>query len=72
MNKFNFFFFFLPLYIFHFIFLKVCKVAPNDRDAKKKLDECTKIVHRIAFEEAINSEKAKVIVSDTIDLANFS
>jgi len=49
----------------------VCKVVPNDKDAQKKLEECEKIVRKIAFEEAINSDKPKVIVSDTIDLNNF-
>ena len=50
----------------------MCKVVPNDKDAKKKLEECEKIVKRIAFEEAINSEEEKVVVSDTIDLNNFA
>jgi serine/threonine-protein phosphatase 5 len=50
----------------------VCKVFPNDKDARKKFEECEKIVKRIAFEEAINSDSPKVITSETIDVNNFT
>lgn len=50
----------------------VCRVAPNDKDARKKLEECEKIIKRISFEEAINSDQDKKLPSDSIDLNSFS
>ncbi|KAK3823194.1 MAG: Metallo-dependent phosphatase-like protein [Benniella sp.] len=45
----------------------VVRLAPNDKDAKLKLDECQKIVARLAFEKAIASNDVVKRVSDTID-----
>jgi serine/threonine-protein phosphatase 5 len=45
----------------------VLKFAPNDRDAKLKLDDCDKTVARMAFEKAIASNEVVKKVSDSID-----
>lgn len=50
-------------------FEAVVKCRPNDADAKAKLKECSKIVHRMAFERAIAIEdKAQKSVIATINL----
>ncbi|KAL7747963.1 Palmitoyl-protein thioesterase 1 [Sorochytrium milnesiophthora] len=51
----------------------VVKYQPRDPDAKKKLDECTKIVKKIEFEKAIASEdKVKKTLAERIgDLNNI-
>ena len=49
----------------------VVKVVPNDKDAKKKMEECDKIVKKIAFEKAIDSEKEHKVVSDSVDPNNY-
>merc|ERR1719273_2146562 len=36
---------------------RVCKVRPNDKDAKLKFTECRKIVQQIAFNKAISVEE---------------
>lgn len=46
----------------------VVKLRPNDADARSKLSECEKIVRRIEFEKAIQSDKEKKCVADTINL----
>lgn len=48
-------------------FKAVAKMHPKSRDAREKLEECKKAIRRIAFEEAIASERT-VPVSQTIDL----
>jgi serine/threonine-protein phosphatase 5 len=45
----------------------VVRLAPNDKDAKLKLEECQKVVARLAFEKAIASNDVVKRVSDTID-----
>ncbi|CAI5453610.1 unnamed protein product [Caenorhabditis angaria] len=46
----------------------VVKVRPNDPDAKKKFEECQKIVRRIAFEKAISTDHDKKSVAESIDI----
>ncbi|KAI8147043.1 Metallo-dependent phosphatase-like protein [Fennellomyces sp. T-0311] len=45
----------------------VSKRAPSDKDAKAKLDECSKIVKRIEFEKAIEHDDRTPSVADTLD-----
>lgn len=47
---------------------RVCKVRPNDKDAKTKFTECRKIVQQIAFNKAIAVEEKSASVADTIDV----
>ena len=42
-------------------FTTVCKVVPNDAQAKLKRKECEKIVRRMLFEEAIAGDDEKSI-----------
>lgn len=44
------------------------KVHPNDKDAQAKLNECSKIVKRIAFEKAIAVEDSVKSAFDQIDI----
>ncbi|CEJ02350.1 Putative Serine/threonine-protein phosphatase [Rhizopus microsporus] len=46
----------------------VSKRAPNDKDAKLKLDECAKIVRRVEFEKAIEHNEMRRSVADTLDI----
>jgi hypothetical protein len=46
---------------------QVVKLVPNDRDARKKLEECEKTVKRIQFEAAIAAEHKDVFASLKID-----
>jgi serine/threonine-protein phosphatase 5 len=46
----------------------VVKRAPADKDARRQLTECEKIVRRIEFEKAIEVEDADKSVADSIDL----
>nr|AEE62915.1 unknown [Dendroctonus ponderosae] len=46
----------------------VTKVRPNDKDAKLKLNECSKVVKKLAFEKAISVEDKKKFIADTINL----
>ncbi|KAF9585093.1 hypothetical protein BGW38_003936 [Lunasporangiospora selenospora] len=46
----------------------VVRLAPNDKDAKLKLDDCEKTAARIAFEKAIASDEVIKRVSDSIDV----
>ncbi|KAF9318207.1 hypothetical protein BG003_011684 [Podila horticola] len=48
-------------------FRVVVKIAPNDKDAKLKLEDCEKTVARMAFEKAIASNEVVKKVSDSID-----
>ena len=51
---------------------RVCKVRPNDKDAKLKFTECRKIVQQIAFNKAIAvDEKAFTSVTDNIDIESM-
>jgi len=50
----------------------VAKAHPNDRDAKLKFTECSKIVKRIAFEKAISVADTKKSVVDQINLESMS
>nr|CDJ95950.1 Tetratricopeptide TPR-1 and Serine threonine phosphatase and Metallophosphoesterase domain containing protein [Haemonchus contortus] len=49
----------------------VVRAHPNDADAKRKHDECQKIVRRIAFEKAISVDHDKKSVSESIDLSTM-
>ncbi|RKP24447.1 Metallo-dependent phosphatase-like protein [Syncephalis pseudoplumigaleata] len=46
----------------------VVKRAPSDKDARRQLAECEKIVRRIEFEKAIEFEDADNSVADSINL----
>jgi serine/threonine-protein phosphatase 5 len=46
----------------------VYKARPNDRDAKLKYNECSKIVRQQAFEKAISVDSVKKLVSETINI----
>lgn len=48
-------------------FTQLCKIAPQDRDARAKLQECKKIVQQEKFASAISSDRTKP-VSETIDV----
>lgn len=48
-------------------FRQVVKIAPNDRDARKKLEECEKTVRRLMFEDAIAAEHKDVFASLKVD-----
>ena len=48
--------------------MKVVKVCPNDKDALAKLNECQKIVKRIAFEKAIAVDDTKKSAFDLVDI----
>ncbi|KAK6017417.1 tetratricopeptide repeat protein [Ostertagia ostertagi] len=50
----------------------VVRAHPNDADAKRKHDECQKIVRRIAFEKAISVDHDKKSISESIDLSTMS
>ena len=49
------------------------KYRPNDKDAKTKYTECSKLVKQQAFERAIrgHTEEKKSVI-DTINLENMS
>lgn len=50
-------------------FETIVKVSPKNEDAKKKLNECSKIVKRMAFERAIAvDDSAKKSAADTVNL----
>ncbi|KAK6060510.1 GroES-like protein, partial [Cooperia oncophora] len=49
----------------------VVRAHPNDADAKRKHDECQKIVRRIAFEKAISVDHDKKSISESIDLSTM-
>lgn len=52
-------------------FMQLCKLAPNDRDAREKLKHCQKQVQQERFAKAIESEKTKSI-SETLDLSSMA
>ena len=51
---------------------RVCKVRPNDKDAKTKMTECRKIVQQYAFNKAIAVEEKSSAVADTIDVDSMT
>ncbi|KAK9873705.1 hypothetical protein WA026_002062 [Henosepilachna vigintioctopunctata] len=46
----------------------VTKIRPNDKDAKLKFNECSKIVRKLAFEKAISVEDRAKNIAESIDL----
>ncbi|VDP03031.1 unnamed protein product [Soboliphyme baturini] len=48
--------------------MQVVKVRPSDPDAKRRYNECRKIVKRLAFEKAIRVERTEKTASTLIDL----
>ncbi|MGH0143679.1 UNVERIFIED_CONTAM: hypothetical protein FKN15_000634 [Acipenser sinensis] len=50
----------------------VVKVRPNDKDAKLKYQECSKIVKQKAFERAIASDELKRSVVDSLDIESMT
>lgn len=48
-------------------FRVVVRLAPNDKDAKLKLEDCEKTAARLAFEKAIASSEVVRKISDSID-----
>lgn len=51
-------------------FTQLCKLAPQDRDARNKLKECKKIVDTEKFLKAIASDRTKPI-SETVDVSSM-
>jgi hypothetical protein len=52
---------------------RVCKVRPNDKDAKLKFTECRKIVQQIAFNKAISVEDQKAAsVAEALDIESMT
>jgi serine/threonine-protein phosphatase 5 len=52
-------------------FKKVCKAKPKDKDARKKLKSCEKLVKQAAFADAIESDETKPL-SETIEVDKIS
>ncbi|NXD18590.1 PPP5 phosphatase, partial [Nothocercus nigrocapillus] len=50
----------------------VAKVRPHDRDARLKLQECSRIVKQKAFERAIASDPHKRSVVDSLDIESMT
>ncbi|KAL6080783.1 hypothetical protein STEG23_031719 [Scotinomys teguina] len=50
----------------------VVKVKPNDKDAKMKYQECSKIVKQKAFERAIAGDEHRRSVVDSLDIESMS
>ena len=50
---------------------RVCKVRPNDKDAKLKFTECRKIVQQIAFNKAISVEEKAASTAESIDVESM-
>lgn len=46
----------------------ICKARPSDVDAKNRLEECKKIVKRLAFERAISVDDKVKSIASTIDV----
>lgn len=51
-------------------FMQLCKLAPNDKDAREKLKQCQKQVQADKFAKAIGCEKTKP-ASETVDVAKM-
>lgn len=52
-------------------FTQLCKLVPNDKDAREKLKMCQKQLAEERFKKAIESEKTKAL-SETLDLGSMS
>jgi serine/threonine-protein phosphatase 5 len=52
-------------------FTQLCKLAPTDRDARSKLQECKKIRQQEIFASAISSDRTKPI-SQTVDVDSMA
>nr|CAG4636059.1 EOG090X03S1 [Eubosmina coregoni]SVE69715.1 EOG090X03S1 [Eubosmina coregoni] len=50
----------------------VFKARPNDKDAKLKFNECSKIVRQQAFEKAIAVDTIKKCISESINIESMS
>ena len=50
----------------------VFKARPNDKDAKLKFNECSKIVRQQAFERAIAVDSVKKSVSESINIDSMA
>lgn len=50
---------------------QVVQARPNDKDAKFKHQECSKIVRKLAFEKAIAVDDSKKAIVDTIDIESM-
>jgi serine/threonine-protein phosphatase 5 len=50
----------------------VFKARPNDKDAKLKFNECSKIVRQQAFERAIAVDTVKKSVSESINIDSMA
>ncbi|ERE50168.1 serine/threonine-protein phosphatase 5-like protein, partial [Cricetulus griseus] len=50
----------------------VVKVKPNDKDAKMKYQECSKIVKQKAFERAIAGDEHRRSVVDSLDIESMT
>ena len=51
---------------------QVVKGKPNDKDAKMKYQECSKIVKQKAFERAIAGDEHRRSVVDSLDIESMS
>ncbi|XP_016835211.1 serine/threonine-protein phosphatase 5 isoform X1 [Cricetulus griseus] len=51
---------------------QVVKVKPNDKDAKMKYQECSKIVKQKAFERAIAGDEHRRSVVDSLDIESMT
>ena len=51
---------------------QVTKVRPTSQEAKKKFDDCSKIVKRIAFEKAISVDHSKKSIIESLDIEGMS
>lgn len=52
-------------------FRKICQLAPNDKLARVRLNECSKLIRRLAFEEAIEIDDPPSAAED-LDLASMT
>jgi len=52
-------------------FTQLCKLAPQDKDAREKLKQCQKLMQQHKFMQAIASEKSKPM-SETLDVDSMA
>lgn len=52
-------------------FKKVCELLPNDKAARVRMQECNKLIRRLAFEEAIEVDDPPS-AAEGLDLANMA
>lgn len=50
------------------LYFQVKRAKPQDKDAKKKYDECKKITHQLAFERAIAVSETTKSAVESINL----